>query len=37
VIQSLARRNEAAAKHVTRDDREAKGGDSSLTQKRTTG
>ena len=37
VIQRLARRNEAAAKHVTRDDREAKGGDSSLTQERTTG
>jgi hypothetical protein len=37
VIQRLARRNEAAAKYVTRDDREAKGGDSSLTQERTTG
>jgi hypothetical protein len=37
VVQRLARRNEAAAKHVTRDDGEAKSGDSSLTQERTTG
>ena len=37
VIQRLARRDETAAKHVTRDNREAKGGDGSLTQERTTG
>jgi aminopeptidase N len=32
VIQRLARRDEAATKHVTRNNREAKGGDGSLTQ-----
>jgi hypothetical protein len=37
VIQGLAGRDEAAAKHVTRDDREAKRGDSGFTQKGTTG
>jgi hypothetical protein len=37
MVQGLARRDEAAAEDVARDDREAKGGDSSLTQERTTG
>ena len=37
VIQRLARRNEAASEHVTRDNRETKSGDSGLTQERTTG
>ena len=37
VVQGLAGRDEAAAEDVARDDREAKGGDSSLTQERTTG
>ncbi len=37
MVQGLAGRDEAAAEDVARDDREAKGGDSSLTQERTTG
>ena len=37
VIERLARRHEAAAEDVTRDDREAKGGDGGVAQERTTG
>jgi hypothetical protein len=37
VVQRLARRNKTATEDMTRDDREAKRGNSSLTEKGTTG